>query len=120
MVRLTKELIEAGMSQNGGWNNAQLKLLGLRIPLKHGWKEKLVGDIVSEANYQKFLDLKDDHLRPDGKRMTILAKKIEAAVRKERERCLKIVESTTVVMDGIVIESLNANRAEMVRRIRDE
>ncbi len=42
----------------------------------------------------------------------------DAATKAERERCAKIAESTTVILNGLVIESLNANRSATAASIR--
>ena len=61
-MRLTKEIIEQGMSSRGGWNMQQLSLLGIR-ELKKGWKNRLIGIEVSEENINKFIALKNTHLK---------------------------------------------------------
>jgi hypothetical protein len=63
-VTLTAALIEAGMSMNGGWSRAQTDCLGVPWPLQAGWKDALIGAVVSEAQYVQFLALKDVHLWP--------------------------------------------------------
>lgn len=61
-MRLTKEIIEQGMSSRGGWNMQQLSLLGIR-ELKKGWKNRLIGIEVSEENINKFIALTNSHLK---------------------------------------------------------
>ena len=70
MPILTHELIESGMSRNGGWSAAQLRLIvppeeftgNGSISLKQGWKKRLVGAEINQATYEQFLSLKDKHL----------------------------------------------------------
>ena len=70
MPILTHELIESGMSRNGGWSAAQLRLIvppeeftgNGSVSLKKGWKQRLVGAEINQATYEQFLSLKDKHL----------------------------------------------------------
>lgn len=62
-LMLTPELIEAGISTNGGWSRAQTECLGVPWPLLSGWKVALVGTWVTEAQYLRFLALRDVHLK---------------------------------------------------------
>lgn len=59
---LTFDILEQGKSSNGGWSAAQLRLFGLKYPLKHGWKRQIVGKDFPDANIEKFLDLRDQHI----------------------------------------------------------
>ena len=64
MAAITNTLIEAGMSSRGGWNEAQMNILGLSLQgIKKGWKLAVEGNEISQANYEKFLALKDKHIR---------------------------------------------------------
>ena len=42
-IIITTEILDAGISRNGGWNGRQIKLLGLNPKLIKGWKDRLVG-----------------------------------------------------------------------------
>jgi len=57
-VLLTKRLIEQGLSSNGGFNKKQLAILGVGWPPQKGWKNKLVGTVISQKQYQEFLNAK--------------------------------------------------------------
>jgi len=96
MVTLTRELIDSGMSMNGGLNGEQLRLLGLQMPLKTGWKTRAVGQQITDDDYERFVLLKNAHLHPNGKQMSRRSKEVDAAVKQERERCAKILESMAV------------------------
>ena len=65
-MRLTEEILESGISRNGSWSNKQLKLFGVKVPLRSGWKDRIVGRFFPESTINKFLELKDAHL-PDEK-----------------------------------------------------
>ena len=62
---LTKELIHAGMSTNGGWNTLQVIILGESMRYK-GWLGRLLGKNVPDEDYYKFLEFKDAHLKKNG------------------------------------------------------
>ena len=59
---ITKELFEAGRSEAGGYNLAQLKAIGLPMPARGwpatGWPSKIIGSTVTDAQYQEFLALR--------------------------------------------------------------
>lgn len=64
MVTLSTESIREGESLRGGFSAAQLKLVGLSYPLRHGWRERLVGLRIPKEDYERFVALKDKHLTP--------------------------------------------------------
>lgn len=55
---VTKEFIESGASDSGGWSKAQLACLGISWPPKQGWKSQLIGVSISDESSRRFLDLK--------------------------------------------------------------
>ncbi len=61
-MKLTKQQFEAGRSDAGGYNLAQLKAIGVPMPdcgwPKAGWPARLIGSEVSDAQYQHFLALR--------------------------------------------------------------
>ena len=63
MVTITREIIDSGMSSNGGWNNKQLKALGVPFPLTKGWMMGMIGKDVPESNVEKFIKLKNAHIK---------------------------------------------------------
>jgi hypothetical protein len=59
-MELTKDLLEAGRTPNGGYNLAQLKILGVKLPgggrwPAHGWLHNLIGQDVPIATYEAFV-----------------------------------------------------------------
>jgi hypothetical protein len=56
-VILTDELIRAAASHSGGYNAAQLKVLGIQWPPTSGWKKRLIGTTCTRDKYAKFLAL---------------------------------------------------------------
>ncbi len=57
-VQITQELIQAGESGAGGWNQAQLELLGVKWPLQHGWRRRIEGSLIPKADAEKFIRLR--------------------------------------------------------------
>jgi len=57
-VLLTKQMIEEGLSSKGGYNKKQLEILGVEWPPQKGWKSALIGTIISQKQYQNFLNAK--------------------------------------------------------------
>jgi uncharacterized protein with PIN domain len=59
---ITKELFEAGRSEAGGYNLAQLKAIGLPMPARGwpatGWPSRIIGSTVTDAQYQEFFALR--------------------------------------------------------------
>jgi hypothetical protein len=62
-VLVTLDLLEAGKSRNGQWNDDQLACLGVPMPKKAGWIRRLIGTVVRRDQCIRFLALKDAHLR---------------------------------------------------------
>ena len=58
---ITLELIEAGKSLAGGWNRAQIELIGQKWPLQPGWQNRVTGETISRGNALQFLSLKGTH-----------------------------------------------------------
>lgn len=60
-MTLTRELIEDGRSDAGGYNLGQLKVLGI-APVqgwpKTGWLKRLIGVEVTQEQYEHFLALR--------------------------------------------------------------
>lgn len=60
-MKLTRQMIESGRSDNGGYSKAQLSLLGIVWPPQHGWPKMLEGTEIDEQAYRAFMDLKNKH-----------------------------------------------------------
>ena len=60
-LTITDQMIEDGMSKNGGWSFKQILLLGQG---RHtGWKRRVIGKQILTERYTEFLALKDVHLK---------------------------------------------------------
>ena len=42
-IEITEEFLVSGMQSGVGCNNDQLRLLGVELPAKKGWKKDLIG-----------------------------------------------------------------------------
>jgi hypothetical protein len=58
---IDEQLLIAGRSKRGGWNRAQIEMLGVPWPLRQGWKEALLARRVpiSETDAAIFVNLRD-------------------------------------------------------------
>lgn len=63
---LTDNMIQDGMSKNGGWSDKQLICLGAEKV--KGWRKRLIGKRINAIRYEKFLSLKDEHLKKGRRR----------------------------------------------------
>src|SRR5262245_14404303 len=96
-VRLTEELIRAGMTGGIGINKRQKKILGLPY-LTRGWLERLVGTEIPRSDYDEFVALKgktqtaDSHSgpRPDAELVAIrvCSGQLTVLSREQRDRVL--------------------------------
>jgi hypothetical protein len=57
-VEITNALIDAGKSTRGGWSKRQLALLGVEWPPQQGWKERVIGCVISQEDAELFVKLK--------------------------------------------------------------
>jgi len=57
MITLTKDLIEAGSTNNIGYTNKQLKAIGVSLSDKFNWKNNVIGTQITLTQYEKFLAL---------------------------------------------------------------
>lgn len=62
-IVITESLLNAGKSINGSWSQEQLQWLGVPWPLASGWRRRLIGTEVTQANYEEFLGLKNKHIK---------------------------------------------------------
>lgn len=58
--KITLEIIDKGKSNEGGWNRAQLQVVGVEWPPTKGWKDRLNGTEFTHAELDQFLALKGD------------------------------------------------------------
>ncbi len=61
---ITKEFLSSGASWKGAWSERQVRLLGEKKGTHNnkGWKDRVIGRNISDANAEEFLRLKDQHL----------------------------------------------------------
>lgn len=55
MIEITDEMIEQGKSKAGGWTRFQLGLLGVSWPPRHGWRQRAIGQAISDGAATAFL-----------------------------------------------------------------
>lgn len=60
-MKLTRQMIDSGRSDNGGWSKEQLRMIGVSWPPKLGWPAKVTGTEITEETFQQFLKLKNRH-----------------------------------------------------------
>jgi hypothetical protein len=58
-VEITDEWITAGMSDRGGWSKAQLAILGVAWPPVTGWKQRVKGRLIPQAEAERFVALRN-------------------------------------------------------------
>ena len=58
---LSEEILERGLSRNGGYSLEQLKLLGI-YEFHKGWKKSIIGKPFKLEILNNFIALKDCHL----------------------------------------------------------
>ena len=61
-MKLTRHLLEQGMSRKGSWSVKQLTLLGVKPTGDKGWKHRVIGREYPVSVIGEFLSLKDAHL----------------------------------------------------------
>lgn len=61
LMILTHEMLQDAKTPAGGYNKAQLAILGIEWPPKKGWPRKLVGKEVSEELWSQFVALSEKH-----------------------------------------------------------
>jgi len=52
---LTKELVDRAATKSGAFTNASLRALGVQFPLQTGWRKRLIGKVVTRAQYAEAL-----------------------------------------------------------------
>ena len=70
-VIVTEEILEQGVSINGSWSLRQLRLLLTKNEFKgkkgswprKGWKQRVIGTKISKAQLDKFIALKNSHIK---------------------------------------------------------
>lgn len=67
MIKLTEKLLTKGLSTNNGFSKKQIRMLGEDMSRK-GWRNRLLKKIVSETDYDKFLNVRNEHLDKNKKK----------------------------------------------------
>ncbi len=116
-VVITEEFLVSGMQSGIGCNNDQLRLLGVDIPAKKGWKQSLIGKRISKETAQKFLELKGVHKKND--RKEILSKNSSVVKNKTESISLTHWESITLYQlvknqYSDIVEALRSTEATRV------
>ncbi len=65
MKKVTREFLEAGRSDAGGWNRKQLETLGVEWPPLEGWRKRLIGSDLPDEAYDKFLELRGKTIKAE-------------------------------------------------------
>lgn len=58
MHLVTRDFIMAGASEGGGWNRAQLAIIGVSWPLLAGWMGRAIGQRITDEAAEDFIALK--------------------------------------------------------------
>jgi hypothetical protein len=58
MPIITEAMLESGRSDEGGWNKAQVRAIGIPWPLKEGWKRRHSGQEITHQQYEQFMALR--------------------------------------------------------------
>lgn len=51
LIKLTHERLEKAKTPKGGYNAAQLKIIGIGYPPKKGWKKELEGKMIPLSDF---------------------------------------------------------------------
>lgn len=123
MFEITEDFIVAGMSGNGGFNYVQLRLLGVEIPPKTGWKTKIIGKMIPKSVAQEYLNMK-------GRTKKVVRKEKIKQIQSElfgKENKIEITEAEKNIIRYCVEESYRTSlergcqeRAEIAKRILEK
>lgn len=85
---MTDEMLNQGMSENGGWNLDQLFALGLGWRPQKGWRKRLIGTEIPEDKFALFLSLRS--LKKQKEKVEVLRKtntEVAAEIIAHRKNC---------------------------------
>lgn len=68
MIKITQEFIDSGKSHAGGWSREQLRILGVSWPPEAGWRERIEGTEILTLEAEKFIEIRNNHLKGRNKR----------------------------------------------------
>ncbi len=57
-VEISEKLLTEGQSDKGGWNAAQLSLIGVAWPPVSGWKSLVIGKSITASDAAQFVALR--------------------------------------------------------------
>jgi hypothetical protein len=78
MITLTFENIHACVTRGHGWTRAQLQLIGVGWPPRHGWLRGLIGKTIPMETYERFREARHTRVQ--------LSEKTLARYREREER----------------------------------
>lgn len=123
LFEITDDFIIAGMSGNGGFNYAQLRLLGVETPPKSGWKDRIIGKKIPKSVAQEYLNMKS-------RTKKVVRKEKIKQIQSElfgKENKIEITEAEKNIIRFCVEESYRASlergcleRAEIAKRILEK
>ena len=123
LFEITDDFIVAGMSDVGGFNYAQLRLLGVETPPKSGWKNRIIGKMIPKSVAKKYLELK-------GRTKSVVRKEKNKQIQAELfepENKIEITETEKNIIRYCVEESYKISleqksfvRAEIAKNILDK
>lgn len=73
---LTEAILNKGKSSNNGWNLQQLECFGC-VPLRTGWRRRIIGQDFPEETINKFLQLRNVHLKVKQERLFLESEVID-------------------------------------------
>lgn len=82
---LTREILEKGKSERGGWNRNQLEVLGVAWPPRQGWKSDILGKELSDSSAEAFLRLTSARKRTRTPKSTVAVSMRKRALSKRRK-----------------------------------
>ena len=82
---LTKEILDEGRSNNGGFGSKQLKLLGVEWPPPTGWANNVIGQEYEQEILEKFVDLKNKHFKKYYPKPPYVDKRLDYAIWKDKD-----------------------------------
>jgi len=82
---LTKDILNLGRSNNGGFGSKQLKLLGVEWPPPNGWVNEVVGKEYDEEVVEKFVALKNKHFKRYIPKPPYIDKRLDYAIWKDKD-----------------------------------
>lgn len=60
---VTEEFLASGISDVGGYSRVQASILGVKWPLRPGWKDRVIGMRIAIADAEAFVRLKGTAVR---------------------------------------------------------